>query len=166
MAPFTNVLSCSSQINIVLKLTHLPSLPSYSLDLCEFPLNYASQRFYMMQGIVIAMTTVTKYTQGARFLCSDEVCPFSKGQCSHEKWTHQAIPSQTIFTIGGYSKCSKLDMSVSPNVYKFTVRNLETVFPALHQWISVDILLKKDIPNETERIWELFAHAVSSLLKI
>ncbi|XP_006237847.1 minichromosome maintenance domain-containing protein 2 isoform X3 [Rattus norvegicus] len=72
-------LQTETQINIVLKLTHLPSLPSYSLDLCEFPLNYASQRFYMMQGIVIAMTTVTKYTQGARFLCSDEVCPFSKG---------------------------------------------------------------------------------------
>ncbi|KAJ8797037.1 hypothetical protein J1605_001847 [Eschrichtius robustus] len=25
------------------------------------------------------MTTVTKYTQGARFLCSDEACPLSKG---------------------------------------------------------------------------------------
>ncbi|GAB1284789.1 Minichromosome maintenance domain-containing protein 2 [Apodemus speciosus] len=72
-------LQTETQINIVLKLTHLPLLPSYSLDLCEFPLNYASQRFYMMQGIVIAMTTITKYTQGARFLCSDEVCPFSKG---------------------------------------------------------------------------------------
>ncbi|CAH6777300.1 minichromosome maintenance domain-containing protein 2 [Phodopus roborovskii] len=72
-------LQTETQINIVLKLTHLPPLPSYSLDLCEFPLNYTSQRFYMMQGIVIATTTVTKYTQGARFLCSDEVCPLSKG---------------------------------------------------------------------------------------
>ncbi|XP_052573561.1 minichromosome maintenance domain-containing protein 2 isoform X1 [Peromyscus californicus insignis] len=72
-------LQTETQINIVLKLTHLPSLPSYSLDLCEFPLNYTSQRFYMMHGIVMAMTTVTKYTQGARFLCSDEVCPLSKG---------------------------------------------------------------------------------------
>ncbi|OBS82494.1 hypothetical protein A6R68_23521, partial [Neotoma lepida] len=72
-------LQTETQINIVLKLTHLPSLPSYSLDLCEFPLDYTSQRFYMMQGIVIAMTTITKYTQGARFLCSDEVCPLSKG---------------------------------------------------------------------------------------
>nr|XP_048276288.1 minichromosome maintenance domain-containing protein 2 isoform X3 [Myodes glareolus] len=34
----------------------------------------------MMQGIVIAMTTVTKYTQGARFLCSDEACPLSKDE--------------------------------------------------------------------------------------
>ncbi|XP_026642604.1 minichromosome maintenance domain-containing protein 2 [Microtus ochrogaster] len=72
-------LQTETQISIVLKLTHLPALPSYSLDLCEFPLSYTSQRFYMMQGIVIAMTTVTKYTQGARFLCSDEVCPLSKG---------------------------------------------------------------------------------------
>ncbi|XP_021500118.1 minichromosome maintenance domain-containing protein 2 [Meriones unguiculatus] len=72
-------LQTETQINIILKLTHLPPLPSYNLDICEFPLNYTSQRFYMMQGIVIAMTTVTKYTQGARFLCSDEACPFSKG---------------------------------------------------------------------------------------
>ncbi|KAH0521697.1 MCM domain-containing protein 2 [Microtus ochrogaster] len=73
-------LQTETQISIVLKLTHLPALPSYSLDLCEFPLSYTSQRFYMMQGIVIAMTTVTKYTQGARFLCSDEVCPLSKDE--------------------------------------------------------------------------------------
>uniref|UniRef100_A0A2K5R280 Minichromosome maintenance domain-containing protein 2 n=1 Tax=Cebus imitator TaxID=2715852 RepID=A0A2K5R280_CEBIM len=72
-------LQTETQINIVLKLSHLPPLPSYSLDLCEFPLDYTSQRFYVMQGIVIAMTTVTKYTQGARFLCSDEACPLSKG---------------------------------------------------------------------------------------
>ncbi|XP_038204035.1 minichromosome maintenance domain-containing protein 2 [Arvicola amphibius] len=72
-------LQTETQISIVLKLTHLPALPSYSLDLCEFPLSYTSRRFYMMQGIVIAMTTVTKYTQGARFLCSDEACPLSKG---------------------------------------------------------------------------------------
>ncbi|XP_036120156.1 minichromosome maintenance domain-containing protein 2 isoform X2 [Molossus molossus] len=72
-------LQTETQINIVLKLTHLPPLPSYSLNFCEFPLDYTSQRFYMIQGIVIAMTTVTKYTQGARFLCSDEACPLSKG---------------------------------------------------------------------------------------
>nr|XP_012600124.1 MCM domain-containing protein 2 [Microcebus murinus]XP_012600125.1 MCM domain-containing protein 2 [Microcebus murinus]XP_012600126.1 MCM domain-containing protein 2 [Microcebus murinus] len=72
-------LQTETQINIVLKLTHLPPLPSYGLNLCDFPLDYTSQRFYMMQGIVIAMTTVTKYTQGARFLCSDEACPLSEG---------------------------------------------------------------------------------------
>ncbi|KAF6100153.1 minichromosome maintenance domain containing 2 [Phyllostomus discolor] len=72
-------LQTETQINIVLKLTHLPPLPSYCLNFCEFPFDYTSQRFYMMQGIVIAMTTVTKYTQGARFLCSDEACLLSKG---------------------------------------------------------------------------------------
>ncbi|XP_036914563.1 minichromosome maintenance domain-containing protein 2 [Sturnira hondurensis] len=72
-------LQTETQINIVLKLTHLPPLPSYSLNFCKFPFDYTSQRFYMMQGIVIAMTTVTKYTQGARFLCSDEACLLSKG---------------------------------------------------------------------------------------
>ncbi|XP_074134913.1 minichromosome maintenance domain-containing protein 2 [Sminthopsis crassicaudata] len=72
-------LQTETQINIVLKLTHLPLLPNYGLDLCEFPFDYLSQRFYMIQGIIIAMTTVTKYTQGARFLCSDETCPLSEG---------------------------------------------------------------------------------------
>ncbi|XP_038665451.1 minichromosome maintenance domain-containing protein 2 isoform X5 [Scyliorhinus canicula] len=33
----------------------------------------------MIEGVVIAMTTVTKYTQGARFLCSESSCPFSTG---------------------------------------------------------------------------------------
>lgn len=33
----------------------------------------------MSEGIVIAMGTVTKYTQGARFLCTEETCPFSEG---------------------------------------------------------------------------------------
>uniref|UniRef100_K7G5W8 Minichromosome maintenance domain containing 2 n=1 Tax=Pelodiscus sinensis TaxID=13735 RepID=K7G5W8_PELSI len=69
----------AQEINIVLKPTHLPPLPSYILSLCEFPLDYMSQRFYMSEGIVIAMGTVTKYTQGARFLCSEETCPFSEG---------------------------------------------------------------------------------------
>ncbi|XP_007947908.1 minichromosome maintenance domain-containing protein 2 [Orycteropus afer afer] len=72
-------LQTETQINIMLKLTHLPPLPSYGFDLCKFPLDYTSQRFYVMEGIVIAMTTVTKYTQGARFLCSDEACPLSQG---------------------------------------------------------------------------------------
>ncbi|KAM7176298.1 minichromosome maintenance domain-containing protein 2 isoform 2-T6 [Macrochelys suwanniensis] len=72
-------LQTEAQINIVLKPTHLPPLPSYVLSLCEFPLDYISQRFYMSEGIVIAMGTVVKYTQGARFLCSEETCPFSEG---------------------------------------------------------------------------------------
>ncbi|XP_072807981.1 minichromosome maintenance domain-containing protein 2 isoform X2 [Vicugna pacos] len=91
-------LQTENQINIVLKLTHLPPLPSYSLDLCHFPLDYTSQRFYMMQGIVIAMTTVTKYTQGARFLCSDEACPLSK-----DKQIVEIITTKALHAFQGYS---------------------------------------------------------------
>ncbi|KFV78013.1 MCM domain-containing protein 2 [Struthio camelus australis] len=68
-----------AQISILLKPTHLPPLPSYMLSLSTFPFNYTSQRFYESEGIVIAMGTVTKYTQGARFLCTEETCPFSEG---------------------------------------------------------------------------------------
>ncbi|XP_077126720.1 minichromosome maintenance domain-containing protein 2 [Ranitomeya variabilis] len=66
------------QINVILKVTHLPDLPGYHLRLCEFPLDYRSQRLYMTEGTVIAMSTVNKYTQGARFLCSDTQCPLSR----------------------------------------------------------------------------------------
>ncbi|KAM4029002.1 minichromosome maintenance domain-containing protein 2 isoform 2-T3 [Anomaloglossus baeobatrachus] len=66
------------QINVILKVTHLPDLPGYHLSLSEFPLDYTSQRLYMMEGTVIAVSTVNKYTQGARFLCSDMQCPLSR----------------------------------------------------------------------------------------
>ncbi|KFP91027.1 PREDICTED: MCM domain-containing protein 2 [Apaloderma vittatum] len=72
-------LQTEAQISILLKPTHLPPLPSYVLSLSAFPFNYTSRRFYMSEGIVIAMGTVTKYTQGARFLCTEETCPFSEG---------------------------------------------------------------------------------------
>ncbi|XP_061851973.1 minichromosome maintenance domain-containing protein 2 [Colius striatus] len=72
-------LQTEAQISILLKPTHLPPLPSYVLSLSAFPFNYTSQRFYMSEGIAIAMGTLTKYTQGARFLCTEETCPFSEG---------------------------------------------------------------------------------------
>uniref|UniRef100_A0A672THC7 Minichromosome maintenance domain-containing protein 2 n=1 Tax=Strigops habroptila TaxID=2489341 RepID=A0A672THC7_STRHB len=72
-------LQTEAQISILLKPTHLPPLPSYVLSLAAFPFNYTSQRFYMSEGIAIAMGIVTKYTQGARFLCTEETCQFSKG---------------------------------------------------------------------------------------
>ncbi|XP_053323423.1 minichromosome maintenance domain-containing protein 2 [Spea bombifrons] len=68
-----------AQIHVVLRLTHLPELPGYRLSLTDFPLDYTSRRFFVLEGVVKAMTTVTKYTQGARFLCSEEKCQFSKG---------------------------------------------------------------------------------------
>nr|XP_021148595.1 MCM domain-containing protein 2 isoform X4 [Columba livia] len=72
-------LQTEAQVSILLKPTHLPPLPSYVFSLSAFPFNYTSQRFYMSEGIATAMGIVTKYTQGARFLCTEETCPFSEG---------------------------------------------------------------------------------------
>ncbi|CAB1349811.1 unnamed protein product [Coregonus sp. 'balchen'] len=68
-----------SQVNVILKFTHLPPFPEYTMDLCEFPCGYGPMRPVAMEGLVIAMTRVTKYTQGARFLCSESDCPCSTG---------------------------------------------------------------------------------------
>ncbi|XP_051538860.1 minichromosome maintenance domain-containing protein 2 [Myxocyprinus asiaticus] len=68
-----------SQVNVVLKPTHLPPFPNYCLDLSKFPRGYGPMRPLALEGLAIAMTRVTKYTQGARFLCSEEKCPCSRG---------------------------------------------------------------------------------------
>nr|XP_055037417.1 minichromosome maintenance domain-containing protein 2 isoform X1 [Misgurnus anguillicaudatus]XP_055037418.1 minichromosome maintenance domain-containing protein 2 isoform X1 [Misgurnus anguillicaudatus] len=68
-----------NQVNVVLKPTHLPPFPNYCLGLSEFPRGYGPMRPLALEGLVIAMTRVTKYTQGARFLCSEEKCPCSRG---------------------------------------------------------------------------------------
>ncbi|XP_065114331.1 minichromosome maintenance domain-containing protein 2 [Paramisgurnus dabryanus] len=68
-----------NQVNVVLKPTHLPPFPNYCLGLSEFPRGYGPMRPLALEGLVIAMTRVTKYTQGARFLCSEETCPCSRG---------------------------------------------------------------------------------------
>lgn len=49
------------------------------MDLCRFPRGYGPVRPVAMEGLVIAMTRVTKYTQGARFLCQNDDCPCSTG---------------------------------------------------------------------------------------
>ncbi|KAK6490981.1 minichromosome maintenance domain-containing protein 2 [Huso huso] len=68
-----------AQVNVVLKLTHLPPLPDYYLNLCDFPHGYDPKRYFVVEGLVMAMTPVTKYTQGARFLCTEDTCPYSSG---------------------------------------------------------------------------------------
>ncbi|XP_075937028.1 minichromosome maintenance domain-containing protein 2 [Anarhichas minor] len=68
-----------SQVNVILKLTHLPPFPEYTLDLCSFPRGHGPMRPVSMEGLAIAMTRVTKYTQGARFLCINDECPCSTG---------------------------------------------------------------------------------------
>ncbi|XP_062297507.1 minichromosome maintenance domain-containing protein 2 [Scomber scombrus] len=68
-----------SQVNIILKLTHLPPFPEYTLDLCSFSRGHGPMRPVVMEGLVIAITRVTKYTQGARFLCINDDCTCSTG---------------------------------------------------------------------------------------
>ncbi|XP_047424227.1 minichromosome maintenance domain-containing protein 2 isoform X2 [Mugil cephalus] len=68
-----------SQVNVILKLTHLPPFSEYTLNLCSFPRVNVPMRPVSMEGLVIAMTRVTKYTQGARFLCVNEDCPCAAG---------------------------------------------------------------------------------------
>uniref|UniRef100_A0A3P8RA62 Minichromosome maintenance domain-containing protein 2 n=1 Tax=Astatotilapia calliptera TaxID=8154 RepID=A0A3P8RA62_ASTCA len=68
-----------SQVNVILKFTHLPPFPEYTLDLSSFPRLCRPLRPVSMEGLVISMTRVTKYTQGARFLCTDDDCPCSTG---------------------------------------------------------------------------------------
>lgn len=77
------------EVNVILKLTHLPPFPEYTLDLCGFPRGYGPMRPVSMEGLVIAMTRVTKYTQGARFLCNNDDCPCSTG-------TADTLPSLTL----------------------------------------------------------------------
>ncbi|KAF5897498.1 minichromosome maintenance domain-containing protein 2, partial [Clarias magur] len=67
-----------SQVNVVLRPTHMPPFPSYNLDLSTFPRGYYLMRPVTLEGLVIAMTCVTKYTQGARFICAEEKCPCSR----------------------------------------------------------------------------------------
>uniref|UniRef100_A0A8C6WPJ8 Minichromosome maintenance domain containing 2 n=1 Tax=Neogobius melanostomus TaxID=47308 RepID=A0A8C6WPJ8_9GOBI len=68
-----------SQVNVILKYTHLPPFPEYTLDLCTFPRGNGLLKPVIVEGLVIAMTRVTKYTQGARFLCINEDCTCSTG---------------------------------------------------------------------------------------
>lgn len=67
------------KVNVVLKFTDLPPFPEYTFDLCRFPHEYGPIRPVSMEGLVIAVTRVTKYTQGARYLCENDDCPCSRG---------------------------------------------------------------------------------------
>ncbi|XP_064909776.1 minichromosome maintenance domain-containing protein 2 isoform X5 [Columba livia] len=91
-------LQTEAQVSILLKPTHLPPLPSYVFSLSAFPFNYTSQRFYMSEGIATAMGTVTKYTQGARFLCTEETCPFSE-----DKQIVEMVDAKVLNALKGYS---------------------------------------------------------------
>ncbi|XP_068160068.1 minichromosome maintenance domain-containing protein 2 [Antennarius striatus] len=85
-----------SQVNVILKLSHLPPFPEYTMDLSSFPRGYGPMRPVSMEGLVIAMTRVTKYTQGARFLCIDDDCPCSTGFHHIRVHTPGATESATV----------------------------------------------------------------------
>ncbi|XP_006634062.2 minichromosome maintenance domain-containing protein 2 [Lepisosteus oculatus] len=68
-----------NQVSVVLKLTHVPPFPDYLLDLSHVPRGDSPMRPLMLEGLAMAMTLVTKYTQGARFLCTEDSCPNSQG---------------------------------------------------------------------------------------
>uniref|UniRef100_A0A3P9JGM3 Minichromosome maintenance domain-containing protein 2 n=1 Tax=Oryzias latipes TaxID=8090 RepID=A0A3P9JGM3_ORYLA len=85
-----------SQVNVTLNFTHLPPFPEYMLDLSRFPRVYGPMRPVCMEGFVIAMTRVTKYTQGARFLCVNDDCPCSTGFHHIRVHTPGATESATV----------------------------------------------------------------------
>ncbi|PWA18208.1 hypothetical protein CCH79_00004176 [Gambusia affinis] len=75
----TDKIHTASQVYVSLNFTHLPPFPEYTLDLSGFHQVYGPMRPVSMEGAVIAITRVMKYTQGARFLCTDDDCPGSTG---------------------------------------------------------------------------------------
>ncbi|XP_053717111.1 minichromosome maintenance domain-containing protein 2 isoform X4 [Synchiropus splendidus] len=68
-----------NQVNVILKWTHLPPFPEYCLHLDTFPRGHVTMRPVLIEGLVVAMTRVTKYTGAARFLCTDDDCPAFTG---------------------------------------------------------------------------------------
>lgn len=50
----------------------------------------------MSEGIATAMGTVTKYTQGARFLCTEETCPFSEGNKKKSQYYFKSLLKNLI----------------------------------------------------------------------
>ncbi|XP_053717112.1 minichromosome maintenance domain-containing protein 2 isoform X5 [Synchiropus splendidus] len=78
-----------NQVNVILKWTHLPPFPEYCLHLDTFPRGHVTMRPVLIEGLVVAMTRVTKYTGAARFLCTDDDCPaFTDELCNSMRLGH------------------------------------------------------------------------------
>ncbi|XP_054893794.1 minichromosome maintenance domain-containing protein 2 isoform X1 [Poeciliopsis prolifica] len=92
----THKIHTASQVNVSLNFTHLPPFPEYTLDLSGFHQVYGPMRPVSMEGAVIAITRVTKYTQGARLLCTDDDCPGSTGFHHIRVHTPGATESATV----------------------------------------------------------------------
>ncbi|XP_027861000.1 minichromosome maintenance domain-containing protein 2 isoform X1 [Xiphophorus couchianus] len=92
----TDKIHTASQVNVSLNFTHLPPFPEYTLDLSGFHQVYGPMRPVSMEGAVIAITRVMKYTQGARFLCTDDDCPGATGFHHIRVHTPGATESATV----------------------------------------------------------------------
>ncbi|XP_073344908.1 minichromosome maintenance domain-containing protein 2 [Pagrus major] len=117
-----------SQVNVILKLTHLPPFPEYMLDLCSFPRGYGPMRPVSMEGLVIAMTRVTKYTQGARFLCINDDCPCSTG--FHHIRIHAPGATESA-TVGNNFSCMICSSPLKEDV-KFRVLGDKQLVELIH----------------------------------
>ncbi|XP_064409778.1 minichromosome maintenance domain-containing protein 2 [Latimeria chalumnae] len=154
-------LQTENQVNIVLKLTHLPPLPNYFLNMCEYPYGYRFQRYYIIEGVVMAMTTVTKYTQGARFLCSEVSCPFSTGFQFIRVHTPGAIESATVRNDFSCNLCTsplKEDMKFRVLGDKQLVEMIDlraliafqghSINPASFRFQSFTVFLRDELPSK------------------
>lgn len=105
---------------MILKLTHLPPFPEYTLDLCSFPRGYGPVRPVSMEGLVIALTRVTKYTQGARFLCVNDDCPCSTGNAGKTR--------RHIMNLSSHSSSITCKHRVQLGLYTMNVILLQVAF--------------------------------------
>ncbi|KAG8009444.1 MCM domain-containing protein 2 [Nibea albiflora] len=115
-------------VNVILKLTHLPPFPEYTLDLSSFPRGYGPVRPVSMEGLVIALTRVTKYTQGARFLCINDDCPCSTG--FHHIRVHAPGATESA-TVGNNFSCMVCSSPLKEDV-KFRVLGDKQLVELIH----------------------------------
>ncbi|XP_070552416.1 minichromosome maintenance domain-containing protein 2-like [Ptychodera flava] len=86
----------SSQVLVHLRVNDIPNLPSYQLDPYDLWSCKADKRFYKFRGVVCSMSTITKYTQAARYYCPVSSCDGSSGHHYIRIHTTGASEFQTI----------------------------------------------------------------------
>ncbi|XP_075906364.1 minichromosome maintenance domain-containing protein 2 isoform X2 [Nelusetta ayraudi] len=147
-----------SQVNVILKLTNLPPFPDYTLDLGSFPRCYGPTRPVYIEGLVVAMTRVTKYTQAARYLCENDGCSCSTG--FHHIRVHAPGATESA-TVGNNFSCMICGSPLKEDV-KFRllgdkqlvelihVKALEVLRPSqpsAHRYQSITLFLRDDLCN-------------------
>uniref|UniRef100_S4REU4 Uncharacterized protein n=1 Tax=Petromyzon marinus TaxID=7757 RepID=S4REU4_PETMA len=124
-------IECENQkILIVQRLSHVPQLPAYTLSAATFPRGLLPPRFFSVEGVVVSVTTITQYTQSARFLCSERMCPAASGYRHiriHSHGANEASTMRSNFT------CSLCGASMDEDVKCRTIGDkqlVEVVDPA------------------------------------